>query len=142
MNLKNLLFIGHNLTKANFEIIKEQAGSGYFHYSVEPVETGYLAEKKEEKTAERQFILDIKSKVEGFEKDTEENVFNLDIEFSLCFSIENDFDVEKEFSEEGDWFLKNFAAVSAKDIIESIIKHTPMKGLMVPAHRAFEEDPQ
>lgn len=145
MNLKSLFFLGHNLTKANFEIIKEQTGRGYFNYSIEPSEDAYLVEKKQEdKILERQLCFDVKSKVEGFENETEESVFNLEIEFSLAFSIEDgsEIDVEKEFSNKYEWFMMNFAAVSAKEISQSIINQTPMRALMLPSHRSLEENPQ
>ena len=81
--LRKVSYLGHELVKSSFSLEKEPKGKGYYKYDVSNGDEFLFSEvhNNEEEHLHNEISISLNSFVHGFEKDSEEPVFTLDIEF-------------------------------------------------------------
>lgn len=139
--LKKLAYLGHELTNSNFSLDREPKSKGYYRYSVNVDDMFCFNEVNNEKEEHihNEISISIASSIHGFEKESDEPVFTLDIKFVIRFEINKDEYIEEKFALDNNWFFMNFAHIASKDIIDSILSHSPLKGTFIPAHRLGDD---
>lgn len=141
MDLKNLFYKGHNLTSVDFDIYSEREGKGYFNYSNQINNDVVVVEDLSHSDSEplkRDIQIEVTSLLEGFEQESEVKIFSLKLKFTAIFCLYGDDVLEESIAQDNEWFFLNFVAQSAKQMIESILENTFLKGIPIPAHRGPE----
>lgn len=141
MKLEEIYFLGHQLKGTSFSTYREPSGSGYYNYSNQFVESGIDIYKETVDGEDRRYLkINAESSVEGFESETHEIVFELDIEYQIKFRIDSISDFGLKDIKENDWFFLNFLASSSREIIESILSHSAMRSIPIPNQRNKMDD--
>ncbi|HIF9111637.1 TPA: hypothetical protein ACX6O7_004111 [Photobacterium damselae] len=135
--LEKISYLGHELTSSKFALLKEPKGKGYYKYGVSIGDKFEFNEilNDEDVHIHNEITISIFSFVHGLEKDTENEVFQLDIEFLIRFELEKDNYIEKHHALDYEWFFMNFAGIASKSITDTLLSHTALKGTFIPAHR-------
>ena len=139
--LKKVSYLGHELVKSSFSLEKEPRGKGHYKYNVSIGDEFRFSEVHDEEKEEHlhnEIAISSNSFVHGFEKDSDEPIFTLDIEFIIRFELDKEQYIEQDYAEENEWFFMNFANIASKSIIDSTLSHTALKGTFIPAHRLPE----
>lgn len=138
--LEEVSYLGHELVNSTFSLKKEPRGKGYYKYNVSIGDQFSFVEVHDDegKHLHNEISISINSFVHGFEKNSEEPVFIMDIEFIIRFELDKDQFMEQDYAIENEWFFMNFSSIASKTIIDSILSHTALKGTFIPAHRLPE----
>ncbi|PMO05159.1 hypothetical protein BCT19_11805 [Vibrio splendidus] len=138
--LENISYLGHELVQSKFSLEKEPQGKGYYKYNVAIGEEFSFVEVHDDENEHlhNEISISLNSKVLGFEKDSEDPVFSLDIDFFVRFELDKEIFIEQEYAKDNEWFFMNFANIASKSIIDSVLSHTALKGTFIPAHRLPE----
>ncbi|EOW9180303.1 hypothetical protein [Vibrio cholerae] len=138
--LKKVSYLGHELVSSSFSLKKEPKSKGFYKYNISiGDEFSFVnVHRSEGEHLHNEISISIDSYAHGFEKDSEEPVFIIDINFIIRFEIDKDQFIEKDYAIENEWFFMNFASIASKSIIDSILSHTALKGTFIPAHRLPE----
>lgn len=140
--LENIAYLGHELTSVDFKLLSKQPeGEGFYNYSVEVLPDVSITTATVDNGADtHQVAMTVKSSTNGFsgsKEDTEdkENVFTLDVEFTISFELQNQEQPTADSLEADQWFFVNFAHVASKEITYSILDNSVLKGAYLPSHR-------
>jgi|AntAceMinimDraft_1070359.scaffolds.fasta_scaffold216096_1 hypothetical protein len=136
--LEQISYLGHELIKSTFLLAKDPSGKGYYKYNVAIPEDLIFSRVHKEEDDEHlynEIFISINSHVYGFEADSDEEVFSLDLEFNIRFKLSNDQSFDESSASKNVWFFINFANIASKSIIDSTLSHTSLKGTFIPAHR-------
>lgn len=139
--LEKISYLSHELIKSSFALIKEPEGKGYYKYNVEFGEEFRFDEVSDENEQHlhNEIVISLNSFVNGFEKNTNDPVFTLEIDFIVRFELDKEHFIEQKDARNNDWFFMNFASIASKSIIDSILAHTALKGTFIPAHRLSDK---
>jgi len=137
--LEKMSYLGHELLDSSFKLIKVPEGKGYYKYRVGIDDLFDFSEIKDgEEHLKNELTISAVASVKGNEEESDEPVFNLDIKFVIRFEMDKEDYIEQEAALENEWFFMNFVNIASKEIIDSILSHTALKGTFIPSHRLPE----
>lgn len=137
--LDKMSYLGHELLSSSFKLIKVPDGKGYYKYSVSTDDTFDFSEVMDgDIHLKNEIIISASARVNGNQEESKEPVFDLEIKFIIRFEMSKEDHIEQEYAEENQWFFMNFVNIASKEIIDSILKHTSLKGTFIPSHRLPE----
>jgi hypothetical protein len=135
--LHHVKYLGHELTESTFRLLQEPDNDGQYSYAIEAHDSVVIDEMTEDEEGAdspvRHLTIPMTATVKGLEAERE--VFTIGLRFLLRFELGRDFSMDEEALSESSWFFMNFAHVAAKEMIDSMLSHTVLRGTFMPAHR-------